>query len=240
MSRSLSRKERHRVVALFGCCAALPMILMLAAAAEEHEAGSATHVFIGERISIEPLPDPCTEEAERTGELTCISLDSLFRANYRVVQPVTGGVAGEVVEFSVADHYGFPRFGRYRHALLFVGNSGEEGNWLHKYQAIPLQRTEAGGWATCGDLKYETDEKSLVAEAQSMVFPGPWIVLADLPEYERELMLGMAAHAPDTYRLDDGQVYCLEGVPVEEAYRIVRDGVMSARGVPLPPWPTGL
>ena len=43
---------------------------------------------------------------------------------------------------------------------------------------------------------------------------------------------------PDTYRIKDGQVRCLKGIPVQEAYEIVRQGVMKAREVPLPPWPT--
>ncbi len=203
------------------------------------EAEPTTRVFVAERISVEPIPDHCAVEAKRTGELSCISLDSLFRATYRVVQPVIGGVADEEVQFTVADHYGFPRFARFRHALLFIGTDAQHGNWLHKYQAIPVQRTASGEWVTCGDQKYEAQSGTLLAAAEPMTFPEPWVRLRDLPEFERELMRDAARDAPGTYRVSRGKLYCLRGVRIADAYGIVRDGVMQARGVSLPSWPTG-
>ncbi len=214
----------------------------LASAAEPvvaPEVEPTTRVFVAERISVEPIPDHCAAEAKRTGELSCISLDSLFRATYRVVQPVMGGVADEEVQFRVADHYGFPRFARFRHALLFIGTDAQHGNWLHKYQAIPVQRTASGEWATCGDQKYEGQGGTLLAAAEPMTFPEPWVRLRDLPEFERELMRDAARDAADTYRVSRGKLYCLRGVRIADAYRIVREGVMQARGVLLPSWPTG-
>jgi hypothetical protein len=195
-----------------------------------------TVVFVGERRSIESMPDPCQERAKAAGVLDCISMDALYGANYRVVQPLVGDVAGEVVAFSVADHYGYPYFGYFSHALLFV-ELGVDGSWLHKYQAVPLLRTADGQWAACGDLRYRSDDDPLLAAARPMAFVQPLLRLGDLDGEARERLLPGWQDEPATYRIDAGEVHCLRGVPLEAAYAIVRDGVMAARGVELPPWP---
>lgn len=63
-----------------------------------------TVVFVGERQSIESVPDPCQAKAKATGVLDCISMDALYQAAYLVVRPLVGELAGEVLAFSVADH----------------------------------------------------------------------------------------------------------------------------------------
>src|SRR5690606_38343130 len=104
--------------------------------------------------AIEPIFVRCRRARRADGRTGLIQMDALFRARYRVVLPITGAAAGEVVEFDVADHYGFPGFARIRHALLFVAVS-DEGTWLHKYQAIAVHRTQDGRWASCGDVRLD-------------------------------------------------------------------------------------
>lgn len=205
-------------------------------ATPQEDARARTVVFVGERVAIAPRPDPCQEKAEATGVLDCISMDALYRATYRVVQPLVGEIAGEALEFSIADHYGFPYFGHFDHALLFVA-VGEEGAWLHKYQGIPLLRTTDGQWAACGDLHYRSDAHPLVATARPMAFAQPLPRLGDLDADTRDRLVLGWKESPDAYRIDGDAVHCLKGVPLDAAYAIVRDGVMAAREVPLPPWP---
>lgn len=205
-------------------------------AVPQDDAPTRTVVFVGERVAIEPRPDPCQEKAKATGTLDCISMDALYRATYRVVQPLVGEVAGEALEFSISDHYGFPYFGHFGYALLFV-EVGDDGAWLHKYQGIPLLRTVDGQWAACGDLNYRSDEHPLVATARPMAFAQPLLRLGDLDADTRDRLVAGWKENPQAYRIDGDAVHCLKGVPLDAAYAIVRDGVMAAREVPLPPWP---
>ena len=223
-------------------CAALALGVMgsmHAAAADigpDSGAVARTVVFVGERLSIGPMPDPCDEAFRKTGLLECISMDSLYRTTFRVVLPVVGEAMGEEMTFSVADHYGFPYFARFDHALLFV-EVGEDGAWLHKYQAVPMHRTGDGRWAACGDMRYRSDVNPLIALARPMTLARPILTLRDLDPDVRDRLSSRWKDAPDTYRVSRGQVHCLKGVLVEEVYGIVREGVMAAREVSLPAWP---
>lgn len=218
------------MLALFG--AVLPAV-----AEPADERAVETLVFVGELISMEPMANPCDEENKRTGTLSCIIMDELYRARYRVVQPVAGTTANKEVTLQVADHYGFPAFANTPHALLFVAVT-DDGNWLHKYQGIPMHRTTDGQWAACGEVDYRNVDNALSHRAKPLTFAEP---IARRDAVSREAWKRMQSwwkERPDTYRIKDGQVRCLKGIPVQEAYEIVRQGVMKARGVPLPPWPT--
>lgn len=196
-----------------------------------------TLVFVGELISMEPMANPCDEENKRTGTLSCIIMDELYRARYRVLQPVAGTAANTEVTFQVADHYGFPAFANTPHALLFVAVT-DDGNWLHKYQGVPMHRTTDGRWGACGEVDYRGVDEALSHRAKPLTFAEP---IARRDAVSREAWKRMQSwwkERPDTYRIKDGQVRCLKGIPVQEAYEIVRQGVMKAREVPLPPWPT--
>lgn len=190
-----------------------------------------TAVFVGERISIRPMPDPCRAAASETGELTCITMDELFNARYRVVQSIAGADEGETLEFGVADHYGFPPFARFRYALLFVAMG--DAPWLHKYQAIPMHRTADKQWASCGDIRFDPDGPPS-PELKALRFPRPIARESELPTRMRaSYEAGTLPHL----HITRGQVWCSEGILIEDVYRMVRDGVMRAREVPLPEWP---
>lgn len=191
-----------------------------------------TWVFVGERLSIEETPDPCQAAFRETGTLTCLNLDSLYRARYRVSQPVVGTPGDQEVSFGVADHYGFPPFARFRHALLFVAMH-EDGPWLHKYQAIPVHLTIDGQWASCGDVVRAPDGTSS-AQLKPLRFAQEIAEVSDLSEPMLESY--RAGQRPE-WRIERGKVWCSQGVLLEDLYAIVRDGVMQARGVPLPEWP---
>jgi hypothetical protein len=230
----LGARTTRRAGVLIGILAVFGMGTPLAAAEPADGRAEKTLVFVGELVSIEPLPNPCDEEQKRTGTLGCIFLDALYRARYRVVQPVIGTPAGAEVTFQVADHYGFPPFASTRHALLFVAVT-DDGHWLHKYQGIPMYLTTDGRWAACG----EVDRRVPPARARSLGFAEPIALQASMPPETWERMLPAWEERRDLYRIKDGQVHCLKGVPLKETYGIVRRGVMKARDVTLPPWPAG-
>lgn len=211
--------------------AALP-----AAAEPVDERTVETLVFVGELISIEPMANPCEEESKRTGTLGCIIMDELYRARYRVVQPVAGTAANTEVAFQVADHYGFPAFANTPHALLFVAVTGD-GNWLHKYQGIPMHRTTEGRWAACGEVDHRRIDDALSPRAKPLAFAEPIARRDAVPRATWERMLPRWKERPDTYRITQEELHCLKGIPVQDTYEIVRQGVMKAREVPLPPWP---
>jgi hypothetical protein len=208
----------------------------VAADAEEQDDRTVeTVVFVGELISIETAPDPC-EARRQAGDLSCISMDELYRARYRVVQPVVGSVSGPELTFNIADHYGFPRFAYFKNALLFVGMY-DNGPWLHKYQAIPMHRTSEGQWAACGEVDHRRIEGRVPAHARPLRFEQPIASAREFSAEGWEIFLPNWRRTRDTYRIENGLVHCRKGIPVDEAYEIVRNGVMEAREVPLPPWP---
>lgn len=196
-----------------------------------------TLVFVGELISMEPMANPCEEESKRIGTLGCIIMDELYRARYRVVQPVAGTTANTEVTFQVADHYGFPVFANTPHALLFIAVT-DDGNWLHKYQGVPMHRTEDSQWAACGEVDYRGVDEALSHRAKPLTFAEPIARRDAVPREVWKRMLPRWKEHPDTYRITKDELHCLKGIPVQDAYEIVRQGVMKAREVPLPPWPT--
>jgi hypothetical protein len=226
----------HRPMALIPTLAVCGLVLP-AVAETADERTVETLVFVGELISMEPMPDPCEEERKRTGTLGCIFMDDLYRARYRVVRPVAGTTAKTEVTFQVADHYGFPAFANTPHALLFVDVT-DDGNWLHKYQGVPMHLTTDGQWAACGEVDYRGVDEALSHRAKPMTFAQPIARRDAVPREAWDRMLPWWKKHGDTYRITGGEVRCLRGIPVQEAYEIVRQGVMKAREVPLPPWPT--
>ena len=235
LQRAMTPKPRD-VGVLIGILAVFGVALPVAAEPAD-ERTVETLVFVGELISMEPMANPCDEENKRTGTLSCIIMDELYRARYRVVQPVAGTTADTEVTFQVADHYGFPAFANTPHAFLFVAVT-DDGNWLHKYQGVPMHRTTDGQWAACGEVDYRGVDEALSHRAKPLTFAEPIARRDAMPREAWKRKLPWWKERADTYRIKDGQVRCLKGIPVQEAYEIVRQGVMKAREVPMPPWPT--
>ncbi|MDH5835257.1 hypothetical protein [Luteimonas kalidii] len=190
-----------------------------------------TFVFVGERLSIEEAPDPCEQASKQSGEPDCITMDSLYTARYRVLEPIAGAFPGELVEFNVADHYGFPPFARFGSALLFVALS-EEGPWLHKYQAIPVHRAVDGQWASCGDIRFDPAGKPS-PQLRTLSFRQEVALESELSEH---MLASYRAGEMPHWRIAHGKVWCSQGILLEHVYEAVRSGVMQARGIPLPAW----
>jgi hypothetical protein len=65
-------------------------------------------VFVGEKVEVVEVTPP-------HGELW---FDAAFDAKYRVLESVYGEFEGNIIEFRVFDHYGFPPFAKEPYALL--------------------------------------------------------------------------------------------------------------------------
>lgn len=215
----------------------LPSALLLTATAFSPpclaaEPAGDTLVFIGERLSIEDAPSPC-EQRQAEGEAPdCISLDTFYTARYRVLDRIVGQPPTDPLTFRVAEHYGFPAFARYRHALLFMALS-DDGPWLHKYQAIPVHRTVEGQWASCGDLRRNPADPPS-PQVRALRFEREIARESDLPE---GLLADYRAGQRPELRVERGKVWCTQGILLQDAYEIVRNGALQARGVALPAWP---
>ncbi len=218
--------------------AALLLLAILSAGvkgAEQTEQTVATFVFVGELISIEKLPDPCQKEQKETGVLSCVTMDALYRAKYGVVLPVAGAYSHAEITFDVADHYGFPPFAYFKNALLFVGLY-DDGPWLHKYQAIAVHRTTDGQWASCGEVKYRKESDPTPSMLHDLQFESEIESAGNAsdPEWIELVSRWKKSKQQGDYEVKSGKIRCKRGILLPDAYDIVRDGVMKARGVPLP------
>jgi hypothetical protein len=91
-------------------------------------------VFVGEKISVEPLP---YEQG---------SMDNGFKAKYVILKKVYGSFPQDSIEFIAYDHYGIPPFSTFKNVLLFV--SADSGTYYHqKYMYNDVYRTKEGDWA---------------------------------------------------------------------------------------------
>lgn len=182
-------------------------------------------VFVGEKLSIEPIPDPC--EPEPGEALTCVSFDSLWLARYRIVERVAGESRYDEVAFQVADHYGFPGFGNARHALLYV-SMAPDGPYLQKYQGIPVARVAEGGWAACGE-----DDDDAMPRAEPLRFLEPVNAIPeDVPTADAIAYANTYIGTAPDFVVDGRDVLCRRGVRLAALHQGLMDDVMRARGFP--------
>lgn len=173
-------------------------------------------VFVGEKIAVDEFTPP-------NGE---VWFDFAFDAKYRVVEPVFGEFEGNLIEFKVYDHYGYPPFANTSHALLFV--SKHEGKLYHeKYQYHAVYRTTDGRWASCGDpyLGMEYHRKPFTPKPVGFEKP----VVIDIGKYSKEQRKKFFGEP--YYEIAGDKAVCKMGAYVDELFQINRDGVLKARGV---------
>ena len=91
-------------------------------------------VFVGEKISVAPLPT-------KLG-----GMDNCFKAKYAILKTVYGHFSEDTIEFIVYDHYGKPAFSTFKNVLLYV--SADSGTYYHqKYLYDDVYLTKDGRWA---------------------------------------------------------------------------------------------
>lgn len=206
----------------------------------EREPG--THIaFVGELISLvedksegscdsEEAPStapPVAAEGNAPGPLESICIphfNRVFEARYRVVERLAGDLQATELAFRIADHRGTPPFAQLEHALLVV-TLDEDGAYLQEYMGFGAHRLVDGGWATCGQ---DESAARTPPSARPLPFAEP---IRDLRGDDAAQVAGWRAD-PDL-RIEDGQLFCARGVPLDEYLDYLREGVLAARGVVL-------
>jgi len=176
-------------------------------------------VFVGEKLAVERFtPDLAPNE---------MLLDAAFHAKYRVLQTVQSDDPGEVIEFTVYDHYGEPAFGRFQHVLLFV-NRTDDGYFHAKYQFYPVFLTRGGMWAGCGPVgKYDAEQRRGIATAKPMDFgPDAYFPL----DSEKTPAENRRDYPPQHFRIEGARAYCLTGSRLQELIEIKRRTVFQDAG----------
>ena len=194
--------------------------------------------FIGRIVSIVELPDPCATDSEQSDESAdsdsiCVSMNVYFEATYDIVDVISGEIGATPITFNIADHYGFPGFAEYQHALLFVHVS-PEGNWLEKYQGFPVHRTLDGSWASCGNPYDDRFYEGTPRHLQRISFMRSLGTVGDYSKYGVEKRFGCRFGDDSYLTISEGQVWCQTGIYFFDLYELIRSGVMSARGIQLP------
>lgn len=174
-------------------------------------------VFVGEKIAV-------TEFFPPDGEMW---MDQGFDVRYRIIEEVFGEFDGGIIEFKAFDHYGFPPFAKYKHALLFV--SKEKGKLYHeKYVFFDVYKTLDGRWASCGDPYLHAGEYHRKPfTPKQLDFPSPIVFdRRDLTEKQFQKI-----YFPPFFEVDGKNATCKMGAYVDELFMIERNGVLRARGL---------
>ncbi|QKE63320.1 hypothetical protein HNE05_08070 [Aquipseudomonas campi] len=198
--------------------AALALIILLFSfPVFPEQVNSKYFVFIGKKISLEPVPP-------KAGE---ILLDSQFLATYEILEPYWGTHKGKSIEFTVYDHHGTPQFSLYEHVLLYV--EMHDGQYFHsKYQFSPLYKDRSGKWAgTYASYDYEHSyNKNTPIKPIRIEFNEP--VFYDISDVTKDRI---AKIFPEPYyRIEGKKAIAVYGNYVDELFRLKQSGVLKARG----------
>lgn len=181
-------------------------------------------VFVGEKISVEEF-----EQKLEEGE---VAMDAGFKAKYKIVERVYGDYSGKTIEFEAYDHYGYPSFAEYKHALLFV--SKHKGEYFHqKYQYYDVYKTKSGKWASCGD-PYRFDEYHRKnVEIINLNFEEPLYIdlkkYGDESRYSEEFI--KEVFVEPYFKVQENKAECLKGSYVDTLFEVKKNGVLKAREV---------
>lgn len=174
--------------------------------------------------SIEEMPDPCASEkkAEPSDNSLCMTMDALFVAKYSVLEVISGDAKpGQVLRFSIADHYGYPNFAMFNTAVLTLRRSAE-GYYLEKYLAAALHQTKTGDWATCG---YPSTANETDGELEPIVF-APGVIFGTIGQLN--MQVAKEEFPPPLYSFSGQDVLCTKGWRLK---RVVEHfaGIVAAR-----------
>ena len=92
------------------------MIVSLSSYAEEE-----TIVFVGKQLAYESKTFEEQQKLicpEPEGDEVCVTMDSLFAAQYKIEDLVKGKLKNKVIDIYQFDHYGIPEYFKYKYALI--------------------------------------------------------------------------------------------------------------------------
>lgn len=206
-------------------CISAVMAILIGVSGAALGAERAPTVFVGAFVKMEPVKCESGEFIDEAGqEMISICMDALFKATYRVEKVLEGKlVPGEEVVFSVADHYGFPKFAEQKRALLFLKE--HEGRYYHvKYLWEHAFRTSDGDFAQCG-CDVEDSDGDMAASSDCRVLSFSPAVTQDLTHSSQHVIDEI--RAAGNYRVQGNRAECVRGVMVEDLYKNLRPDLMS-------------
>jgi len=188
------------------------------------------YVFVGERISVHefkqranpPHIDPKTGDTTST-----IIFDAGFKAKYKVILNVFNKYDKDTIDFEAYDHYGKPRFSRYKYVLLFVVKSG--GKYYHvKYTYYEVYPTKDGSWASACDLgstMYVDDYDSMRAKAVPVEFQEPLSF-----KLKKVIPGARSAYTEPYFIIRNNKAIALMGTYIDDLFKIEAEGLLKYRG----------
>lgn len=193
------------------------IFLFLSQSSLSEDENSKYFVFIGEKVSLDPVP---RKEGER-------SFDSQFLATYKIVEPYKGTFNGKEIEFTVFDHYGTPPFSEYQYVLLFVVM--HEGRYYHsKYQYTPVYKTKDGKWAGAYTTYDYTHPNNINTSIKPIKIEFLEPVAIDIANYEKERLKKW--YPEPYYKIEGGKAIAVYGNYLDELFVLKQNGVLKARG----------
>ena len=192
-------------------------------------------VFVGEKIEVVKIPTPFTEVVDTivvgndtTYEIEVSgSMDSKYRAKYKIIKKLFGYFKTDTIQFTVYDHYGTPAFSNFKHALLYVSISENDGGLYHeKYQYADVYKTKNGRWASgyrTVDYKYDTS-KSIKPE--KIYFKTK--VSYELKEWQKKEVERL--YPKPFYKIKKNKAIVVYGNYVEELFLLKKNGALKAGG----------
>ena len=175
-------------------------------------------VFVGEKISVEPLPH------------TPGSMDNSYKGRYAILKKVYGHFAEDTIEFVAYDHYGTPDFSTFKNVLLYV--SADSGTYYHqKYMYNDVYWTGDGRWAgpyPVGDYAHAYNKHTKIKPVK--------INFTQRVAYSNQMFEDdegqMQPIYPKPYFRPIGDsAVAVYGNYVEELFALKKTGILTARGL---------
>ena len=181
----------------------------------EIERNNTLFVFVGEKINVTPIP-------YKPG-----AFENGIKAKYKILQNIYGNYNKDVIDFEAYDHYGTPKFTKYKTVLLFVSKYNGKF-YQEKYMFDPLAKTKDGRWAGPYSGEYEHPyNKHTTVKPQQVDFIEEISFPTKVKNDDgKEFILTY----PEPYFQTVGdKAIAIYGNYIEELFKHRRDGVLTAR-----------
>jgi hypothetical protein len=175
-------------------------------------------VFVGEKISVEPLPH---------GQY---SMDNGFKAIYEILEKVYGDFPEDTIEFVAYDHCGTPPFSKFKNVLLYV--SADSGIYYHqKYMYNDVYKTKDGHWAGtyAGDDYEHAYNKHTKIKPIKIGFTEK-ISYPTKMEDDEGRQFTLSYPRPYFKTVDDSAI-AIYGNYIEDLFALKKSGILAARGL---------
>ena len=183
----------------------LLMIVSLSSYAEEE-----TIVFVGKQLAYESKTFEDQQKLicpEPEGDEVCVTMDSLFAAQYKIEDLVKGKLKNKVIDIYQFDHYGIPEYFKYKYALI-VADVTEMGILGHKYTSIPVYKSRSGKFYYCPEPK----ESFIFEEYAKKVDFEPKVTI-DVTHLSEQGIKNIESSV--FYKKEKGILNCVKGVPLK-------------------------